>query len=633
MLPPELWADPAFVADSPEVLAEVAEVMGPPPPAVDTSVDQSPIPLDEESVALMEAARTGSPVEVPSETTETSIRWAQPDGSVRVESAAAPVRTEADGDWVDVDTTLRVTEDGVEPVAVTGEIVFSPGGDVPMATIGDDDARLSLTWPEELPEPELNGDTATYRDVFPDVDLVLTATRVGFQQHLIVNSRPSAATLSELQSLAFDIASEGVTVEEGDGGDLQLVDASGDAVGAALPPVMWDARTDAASGGPAVVRDIGLDVEGAGSAQADATLVLTPPRSFLTAADTVYPVTIDPTHSIGAWDSTYVQSNIANTPQVGSAELPVGTWNGGGQKNIALLLFDVEAAQDRVVQSATLSLWEMHSYSFSPRWVDIRDAGYWEPWVTWNTRPWIGNIVANANVAYGHNSSCPANWVNFNVTGTLQSYADLRNGRGPDMPLAVTASSDTDSYGWKKFSSGYQGTAPPTLSFTYDGNCDQFDGSLVCGAIRDRYYAMGGPNSWLGLPVTGQTGVNGGSFNHFEGGSIYASPSTGAHAISGAIRDKWASLGWENSWLGFPTAEMVSQSGGFHQHFQNGSVFAHPATGVFTVTGSIRTSGRRWAGRTPTWGSRSVTSPPSREAGTATSRADRSTPRPRARLW
>src|SRR5262249_42436113 len=38
-------------------------------------------------------------------------------------------------------------------------------------------------------------------------------------------------------------------------------------------------------------------------------------------------------------------------------------------------------------------------------------------------------------------------------------------------------------------------------------------------------------------------------------GSIYWTPGTGAHEVHGIIRDKWAALGWERSYLGYPITD------------------------------------------------------------------------------
>ena len=535
-LPAELLADPAFTADAPS-LGELA----------DSSDD---LPDSELDVALAEAARTGRPVELASETTETTISYAQPDGTVQVESAAGPVRTKVAGEWVAVDTALRATGGGVQPAAVTGEITFSGGGTAPMAVLGDGEGTsLSLSWPADLPKPELVGDTATYRNVFPGVDLVLTATRLGFQQQLVVNSRPDAATLGKLSRLEFPMSATGADVKKGDGGQLQVLDKAGKVVGTAAAPLMWDARTDPHTGDPVALEKIGLEVAQPRRQGSDATLVLTPARSFLTDPGTVYPVTIDPTQALGALGDTFVQSNIANSPQGGSTELRSGTYDGVTVAR-GLLRFDVGPVKNRVVQSANLALFEFHSYSCDGRWVDIRDADDFDPGlVTWNSQPWIGGIVANAHVAAGHSSACPARWVDFNVTGHVDYFSDSRNGEGNVMALAVTAPvPENDKLTWKKFNSGNAAGNVPLLTFTYDGVCDQYAGYRVCGQIRDKYNAVGGTKSFLGMPTTHETPTPHvhGAYSHFQGGSIYWSPTTGAQIIHGAIRNRWAAMGWEN---------------------------------------------------------------------------------------
>ncbi|WP_448641035.1 reprolysin-like metallopeptidase [Geodermatophilus sp. URMC 63] len=140
-----------------------------------------------------------------------------------------------------------------------------------------------------------------------------------------------------------------------------------------------------------------------------------------------------------------------------------------------------------------------------------------------------------------------------------------------------------------------------------DGGCRQHfqNGSLywspgtgaqpVNGAIRARWGQLGWENGWLGYPVTGEVcGLrSGGCYQHFQNGSVYWSPATGAQPVNGAIRARWGQLGWENGWLGYPvTGEVCGlRSGGCYQHFQNGSVYWSPATGAQPVNGAIRA---RW---------------------------------------
>src|SRR5262249_14573546 len=79
----------------------------------------------------------------------------------------------------------------------------------------------------------------------------------------------------------------------------------------------------------------------------------------------------------------------------------------------------------------------------------------------------------------------------------------------------------------------------------------------VIGAIRDKWIALGGSSSFLGQPLTDELTTPDaiGRYNHFQGGSIYWTPQTGAHEVHGGIRDKWASVGWERSLLGYPVTD------------------------------------------------------------------------------
>ncbi len=127
----------------------------------------------------------------------------------------------------------------------------------------------------------------------------------------------------------------------------------------------------------------------------------------------------------------------------------------------------------------------------------------------------------------------------------------------------------------------------------------------VHGLILTKYLSLGGPSSFLGYPTTDETGTPDGvgRFNHFSSthslgnvnGSIYWTPSTGASSIHGAIRAKWASLGWELSFLGYPVTDETGTPDGVGRfnHFSNsGSIYWTPSTGAWSVHGVIRS---QWA--------------------------------------
>lgn len=79
---------------------------------------------------------------------------------------------------------------------------------------------------------------------------------------------------------------------------------------------------------------------------------------------------------------------------------------------------------------------------------------------------------------------------------------------------------------------------------------------LIYGSIYEKWASMGF-EAGLGYPVTDETSTADGKgrFNRFQGGYIYWTPWTGAHAVYGAIYQKWASMGAESGSLGYPVSD------------------------------------------------------------------------------
>lgn len=116
-------------------------------------------------------------------------------------------------------------------------------------------------------------------------------------------------------------------------------------------------------------------------------------------------------------------------------------------------------------------------------------------------------------------------------------------------------------------------------------------GDTASQAIQQKYYELGGDGGILGKATTALSqcpdGV--GYYIHYEHGSIYWSPSTGAHEVHGAIREKWASIGWEQSLLGYPTTdETDAYGGGKYNDFERGSIYWKFSVGAHEIHGLIR---------------------------------------------
>jgi uncharacterized protein with LGFP repeats len=117
------------------------------------------------------------------------------------------------------------------------------------------------------------------------------------------------------------------------------------------------------------------------------------------------------------------------------------------------------------------------------------------------------------------------------------------------------------------------------------------DAHEVHGAINARYQSLGAEQSPLGYPTTDESPCPDGKgrFNHFQGGSIYWTPDTDAHEVHGAIHEKWSQLGWERSFLGYPTSDETPDSYGTGRlnHFEGGLVYWSPQTAAHEVHGAI----------------------------------------------
>ncbi|GAA0522469.1 hypothetical protein Ade02nite_81810 [Paractinoplanes deccanensis] len=401
-----------------------------------------------EAVARDAARHCRAKVGIAELTSEYDQAWAMPDGSVRYEHRYRPVRVKRDGRWTPVDTKLAFAADGsVRPGATATGLVFSGGGDGPMVAVAEGAGTLRLGSPVgPLPRPALDGDTATYPEVLPGVDLQLKADVDGYSQVLVVKSREAAAN-PKLDRLAFSVAADGLTVAADSAGNLRAADAKGKVVLAGNAPLMWDA-------GAARVRAMRTSL-------AKASLVVMPDRAMLDAAATRYPVYIDP--GVTAARSNWVKVDSGN-PTVNylnaSGNAPVGTNNGGTNKYRSFFDLDVSVTPiaGKYISSAYLAITETHSASCTPRQVDLWNTGYAGATTTWNAQPAWGAILSSQTVAGGFSTACPAAALKFDATAIVRSAAA---GSWGNVTVALRSPNETDNSYYKTFSNN------PTLVINY----------------------------------------------------------------------------------------------------------------------------------------------------------------------
>ena len=224
-------------------------------------------------------------------TSETQLVMANPSGSFTLTENSRPVRVRRGSGWVPVDLTLVRGSDGsVSAAAAPTLVVFSGGGAGSLVRIGSGAASVALTWPGgSVPAPTLSGDTATYANVLPDVDLRLTADVDGYSEVLVVKTATAAANPA-LRTLRFGLSSTGVTAAKDRAGNIDFRDSTGSVVFHVPTPTMWDSPAPAAK---AAADDTPGDEPTRATMAVDvssAALTVTPDQAMLTAPGTQFPV-------------------------------------------------------------------------------------------------------------------------------------------------------------------------------------------------------------------------------------------------------------------------------------------------------------------------------------------------------
>ncbi|KOV50719.1 laminin G [Streptomyces sp. AS58] len=431
--------------------------------------------------AQTKAAKSGKPVEVLSLRDERSTTMANPDGTFTLKQYVQPIRTRKDGEWTDIDTALVRQENGTyAPRAALAAMSISGGGDTTFAEIEKDARLLSLNWPTKLPKPEIDGPTARYANVLPDVDLQVTAAADGFSHVLVVKNAKAAAN-PDLARLELPVDTMSVTLEESADGGLTAIDtAVGGTVFEAPQPLMWDSGheaeaeqatepsappTDAPSrntehltpSDKAHVADVSVDI----SSQA---MTLTPDQGLLTGEDTVYPVYIDPvvkTANRTGW--TMVSSYYSGTP----------FWKFSDHEGVGLCPNDVSVRcadpsdkkrqffaiptgtfEGKDIISAEFAVTMVHTYGSAAREVQLArvnstGASAIKSSTTWSNQPSSKETIGAKSPTETTGSCTTTNQnVRFGVTSTVQKAAD--NG-WDTTTFRLKAASESDTSYWKRF--------------------------------------------------------------------------------------------------------------------------------------------------------------------------------------
>ncbi len=418
--------------------------------------------------------------------TESSEAYATPTGQLESVQHLKPVRTRIDGQWKAIDSTLVKQSDGsVSPKATAVGITLSGGGTGPLVALERTGRKLAFRWPTALPTPTLDGDTAIYANVLPDVDLKMRATTDGFSELLVVNTS-EAAKNPALAELKLGVDSPGLDLQATGSGGLEAVDeAVGGVVFQAAKPLMWDStKAPLVSAGaqgstvkradfvaPAEASEDSGDADGPGDAANVAPIAvdvasdgselkLTPDQGMLTDSDTTFPVYIDPqTYTPKAGEWTMVSRYWASSPQWrfnGDSDAGVGYcgWDYCAPYDVKRLFFKFPTSRfsGKSILSATFVGHETWSGSCDARPVQLWRTKAFDSETTWNSSAnnWL-ELMDSKSVAKGGSASCPSGDVEFDATAGVR-YAASHDSSYTSFGLRAPESDENDKYSWKRFS-------------------------------------------------------------------------------------------------------------------------------------------------------------------------------------
>ncbi|MGW6461827.1 DNRLRE domain-containing protein [Streptomyces sp. NPDC055078] len=378
----------------------------------DASKNLGPATTSSEAAARLKAKIQKRRIEVTDARTETSTTYVNSDGTVTEEAYAGPIRFKGDaGEWHDVDPSLVQAEDGSirakghpHGLALAGRKAAPKGlkaagakgaAAVPLVTLVDRaDRQVQLGWYGALPRPTVEGaeDTvARYKDVLPATDLLIEATRTGYEQFLELKSRSAVDANGQV---SYSLRAKGLSAKAHGDGSVTLTDSKGKTAGVLPSPVMWDARTDKNSGEHTHTAKVTVKVAQDGDT---ITMTLTPDAEFLADDATQFPVTIDPTINVGASFDTFVQQDNT-TDQSAATELKIGN-NGSGQVARSFLSFPMKNITGKQITAAKLNLFEYHSWSCTAKGWDLYSTGAASTSTRWTSQPtWGTNYATSTHV-------------------------------------------------------------------------------------------------------------------------------------------------------------------------------------------------------------------------------------------
>lgn len=437
-----------------------------------TTTDTAP-----RTVARQQAIALGHPVTIDALTTPSSTTVANPNGTFTTTTTVLPTRMRVGGAWRPIDPTLVRGADGtITTTATPNRLTLSGGGHGALVTAADPAGhRLGLTLPTALPAPTLAGPTATYHDVYPGVDLVVTAQDTGGFREVFTVHDATAATIA--RNIRFTTTLHGLRLRRDTAGNLSAVDTTtGRPVLTAPPAAMWDSGGASRStpdgpgvGAHAAPLPIAVDTGG---------MTLSGDVGALGGVPPTYPVYLDPTWAFpvasgGTEAYTQTQSGCPGATYYDNVSQPgVGYNDFESCAGAFQAYYQIDTSNvinpAYLIQSATLKINEVfsawNSCGQGSETITIATTAPIGPGTDWNNAPGpVTDITAKSmpSVGNGDGSMCAGGVVpgDFDVSSGL---AQARAGGWPNWTFVMIGDNTKGSHSLERFNNN------PSITTVYD---------------------------------------------------------------------------------------------------------------------------------------------------------------------
>ena len=442
----------------------------------------------------------GRSQEVPSLRTAKARTFLNPDGTYTTRTYAAPVNwKDASGHWQTIDNTLVTRSDGrlhntSGPLDVSLTPNAASGADVLAVQAGGASVGFGAPTGTASSAASVASSNAQYTSALPHADLHYSVSGGTVKEDIILHAAPGGGADAVYR---FPLHANGVTPRQDPNGGVGLYDASGNEALVIPPGTMTDSYVDPhlGSGATAPVQ-VSLDQSGA-----TPVVVVTASGTWLADPARVYPVTIDPSVSIGrnSWEGDdYVTNAYPNNYYAWQADDQIGYYNSSTGTNRTLLGYDITPIVGKRIISANWNGyfdWNYWISASSQYFIRPITAG-WNLTATWNTQP-------PASATYIVDSAARNQWRSVDMTGWAVNWA---NGTWGFAGLRIDEGGyETNQTYWKKLAGDTSGNPSyiqvtyETIGAAYSTSVSQDDPPEVAGtnSFRDP-----GPNVATTMPIT-----------------------------------------------------------------------------------------------------------------------------------